>query len=136
MNELLVHEKSCLLRNIVCPYKGKGNDCPDHEIIFVQIMDHLKQKHAPVINVEEKLEYAGSIDDLVSKTYVLESYSRSFSPIFGRMKNNAGQMNDLFFIGVFLHGEKIEASQFKAHMKFINDDSTTFGGNLKSQVCG
>ena len=87
-------------------------------------MDHLNQKHSPVIKFEEKLEYVGTIDELESKTYVLESYSRLFTPIFFRS-------SELFFIGVFLHGEKIEASQFKAHIKFTNDDYTTFGASQK-----
>ena len=85
---------------------------------------YLTQKHCPVIKFEEKLEYVGPIDELESKTYVLESYIRSFTPIFFRS-------SELFFIGVFLHGEKIEASQFMAHIKFTNDDYTTFGASQK-----
>ena len=124
LENLLGHEASCLLRNILCPFKGKDGCTDPEKIIFGQLMDHLNQKHSPVIKFEEKLEYVGTIDELESKTYVLESYSRLFTPIFFRS-------SELFFIGVFLHGEEIEASQFKAHIKFTNDDYTTFGASQK-----
>ena len=89
-------------------------------------MDHLNQKHSPVTKFEEKLEYIGPIDELESKTFVLESYGRLFTPLFFI---GGEQSCEIFFIGVFLHGEEIEAAQFKAHIKFTNDDYTTFGAS-------
>ena len=97
------------------------------KVVFENLTDHITKNHVlpqpqDVKVVKDIFEFQGSFDELQKQICILESYGRVFTPVFG-------VKNDLLYIGLFLHGEQIEASQFKVHIKFINEDLTTFGGH-------
>ena len=93
--------------------------------MFENLSEHIKKDHVltqEVKLVKDVFEFQGSFEELQKQICILESYGRVFTPVFG-------VKNDLLYIGLFLHGEQIEASQFKVHIKFFNEDLTTFGGH-------
>ena len=102
-----------------------ANENKCHKVVFENLADHIKKDHGfPLRNVKfvkDVFEFQGSFEELQEEICILESYGRVFTPVF-RVQN------DLLYIGLFLHGEQTEASQFKAHVTFFNDDLTTFGG--------
>ena len=125
----------CLYRNVECPYSvlinfnftklaNASHKCEN--VVFENLADHIKKDHVllqqNVKLVKDVFEFQGSFEDLQKQICILESYGRVFTPVFG-------VKNDLLYIGLFLHGEQIEASQFKVHIKFFNEDLTTFGGH-------
>ena len=105
--DLEAHERSCLFRDVTCPKLG----C-NATFAFNGIMDHYQSKHANIKAKDDVLEFKGTLEELKTSVFVLNSYGKPFFPQFHVNGN-------LIYIWVVGHGDQAEIDSFEVSMKFF-----------------
>ena len=105
--DLEAHEKSCLFRDVTCPKL----DC-NAKFAFNGIMDHYQNTHGNIQAKEKVLEFKGTLEELKTSVFVLNSYGKPFFPQFHVNGNH-------IYIWVVGHGDQAEIDSFEVSMKFF-----------------
>ena len=105
--DLEAHEKSCLFRDVTCPKL----DC-NAKFAFNGIMDHYQNTHGNIQAKDDVLEFKGTLKELKTSVFVLNSYGKPFFPQF----HVHGNYLHVWVVG---HGCWPEIDSFEVSVKFF-----------------